>query len=96
MSKQVKYQVTIKFLWANVEHALGKKDVPRYLGKGAKDKITFFKKKIVMDLTRSNEYSEEDILSNSNNTINSQIIKSLMLYYANAKSFPMIKSIECK
>lgn len=96
MSKQVKYQVTIKFLWANVENALGRKDVPRYLGKGATDKITFFKKKIVMDLTRTKEYSAEDILSNANNTINSQIIKSLMIYYANAKSFPMIKSIECK
>ena len=95
MSKHFKYQVTIKFLRAKVDQAMGKKDVPRYLGRGATDKITFYKKKVVMELIRSNEYRVGDILCKSNNTINSQIIKVLMLYYANAQSFPMIKEIVC-
>lgn len=94
MSRNVKYDVIISFSHAKVKNAIGKQMIPYYLGRGAKDTIIFYKKKIVMSMSRSTKCSKSDIVSKTNNTINSQITKAIILYYANADNFPKLESIK--
>ena len=94
MSRNVKYDVIISFSRAKVENAIGKQEIPYYLGRGATDTITFHKKKIVMSMLRSTKCSRNDVISKTNNTINSQIIKAIILFYANANNFPKLESIK--
>lgn len=95
MNRKFEYDVTITFAKANVVNSIGVQNIPYYLGKGNTDKIIFHKKKIKLCLFRFKKYSKEDILTKPNNTVNSQIIKSLILYYLNASNFPILKSIKC-
>ena len=94
MSRNIKYNVIISFSRVKVEKAIGKREIPYYLGKGATDTIIFYKKKIVMSVCRSTKCSKSDIISKTNNTINSQIIKAIILFYANAINFPKLESIK--
>lgn len=92
MARNIKYEITIE-LTGNTKGqvSIGSINVPYYLGQGNTDRIKFMKKKIMMELYRGSVYSESDIISKANNTINSQIIKVLLLYYFSAVSFPSVK-----
>lgn len=95
MARNIKYEITIELTGNTVgQVSIGTIHVPYYLGQGNMDRIKFLKKKIMMELYRGSVYSESDIISKANNTINSQIIKVLLLYYFSAVSFPSVKKIE--
>lgn len=94
MIAQVKYVVTIRFKGAKTAHTISSPlQIEYYMGRGRTDTFRFLKKKIVFTAYRSKVYSEEDILSHSNNTLNSQILKGIALFYANCLNFPPIKEI---
>lgn len=95
MSKEFKYFIEIKFSRVKVTKSLGKMQVPRYQGRGTDDVVSFAKNKITINAYRSNKYTTEQILS-ATNTLNQQIVKTIIMYYANALNFPKIKDIKCK
>ena len=87
------YNVVIKFRDKNENANLGDK-YTEYKGGGLyKDTIIFSEDKISMRLLRSKKYVDGSILSNANNTINAQIIKALLFYYAISKRLPLIEKI---
>lgn len=95
MPRRIKYNVVIH-IGGNPQMAspIGQKSVPYYSGRGNTDTIRFLKRKIVLEMYRNTVCSLASIVGSSNNTINSQIIKALILYYLNVSNFPIIRSID--
>lgn len=91
--KRYSYNVVIMFCDKNENANIGDK-YTEYKGGGSfKDTITFSEDKISMELSRAKKYEDGLILSNANNTINAQIIKALLCYYAISPRFPLIKDL---
>lgn len=61
-------------------------------GKGNQDRFIFAQSSIVLKLKRSRKY--KSILSNPQNSINTQIIKSIIAYYSVSSIYSQIKSIQ--
>lgn len=62
-------------------------------GKTNKDSFHFLSNSFTLIASRSKMFVDGTILSNSTNSINSQLLKGLLYYYSLAKDFPNIKQI---
>lgn len=92
-SDRYSYCVKISFKEKNRNANIGDRMV-KYKNSGLyEDKITFSDEGIHIELSRSKKFPDGSILSNANNTINTQIIKALLCYYAISVNFPQIKDI---
>jgi len=88
------YHVTIEFDRKRIETSkIGRKTSGYSGSKGYQDTLVIMQNKLSMVLSRSNLYADGSILSNSKNTVNQQIIKGLLCYYAVVGDFPRIKNI---
>lgn len=91
--RNVKYEILVKFRNANTEKALGKQRVQYFLGQGNEDDFDFKKTKFVLIAYRSRMYSISEICYQPNNNIQTQILKGIMMFCANCRTFPLIASI---
>lgn len=57
------------------------------------DTFVLYHKSCNLFLSRTKKYEDGTILSNANNSINTQIIKALLCYYAVTKDFPVIDKL---
>lgn len=92
-SKKYFYSVKISLTEDNESANIGNRNAEYKGGGASKDTITFSVNEINIELYRSKKYEDGSILSNSNNTINVQIRKALLCYYAISARFPLIRNI---
>lgn len=89
------YSVSVAFDGSNNQiSTVGKVEAEYPNGHGNKDLFHFYKTKVLLQLTRSVRYEDGSILTNKDNSINLQILKAVLCYFATADYFPMIKSVE--
>jgi hypothetical protein len=93
MSTKASYTVTITFNKAHKECAIGLFKSSYLFGKNNQDDFKFDSSKITIELKRSKSYADCTILSNDMNSINRQIKKAIVIYYALAKKFPHINEV---
>jgi hypothetical protein len=93
MSAKASYTVIIAFNKAYKECAIGEFKSGYLYSKNNQDDYKFDSSKITINLKRSRSYADGTILSNDMNSINSQIKKAIVIYYALAKDFPKIKQV---
>lgn len=87
------YHVQLSFKGVGAAAKIGRK-TSGYTGALAyQDTFIFYNKKCNLVLSRSKKYDDGTILSNINNTVNSQIIKALLCYYAITQDFPTVDNI---
>lgn len=87
------YHVNIRFKGNGPANRIGIR-YSEYAGsQGFKDTFVFFQKSCSMVLSRTRLYTDGEILSKANNSINTQIIKALLCYYAVSADFPFVDSI---
>lgn len=66
----------------------------KYIGcQGNSDLLHFYKKSLKIIATRKMKYEDGTILSSSTNTLNAQLLKGLLFYYAISNDLPNIKNI---
>ena len=88
------YHVRIEFDKKRVGTSkIGRKTSGYSGSKGFVDTFVILPRELSMVLSRSKRYDDGNILSNAKNTVNQQIIKGLLCYYAVVDDFPRIKSI---
>ncbi len=87
------YHVTIDFKGVGPINRIGRK-YSGYTGKHSyKDTFVFFARRCSMVLSRTKAFNDGEILSHANNSINTQIIKALLCYYALSSDFPVVDKI---
>lgn len=87
------YHVNIRFRGKGHALRIGRR-YSEYIGShGFRDTFVFFPKSCSMVLSRTRSYVDGEILSKANNSINTQIIKALLCYYAVSDDFPIVESI---
>lgn len=87
------YHVNIVFKGTGVSHKIGRVS-SGYAGSiNYQDTFVFFTKSCNIVMSRTKNYADGTILSNASNTINSQIVKALLCYYALATDFPVVDRI---
>lgn len=87
------YHVSIVFKGIGTSVRIGRKKsgystIHPYL-----DTFVFYQKSCHLVLLRAKKYDDGSILSNANNSINTQIIKALLCYYAITNDFPVIDKL---
>lgn len=87
------YQVSIRFKGNGPAYRIGRKYSEYPGSQGFKDTFVFSWKSCRMVLLRTRLYADGEILSKANNSINTQIIKALLCYYAVSADFPVVDSI---
>lgn len=88
------YKVSILFHKGTCANPIGYMNVPYNSGGLVRaDQVKFYKKKLVINATRSTFASGGDILTNPSITLHHVIETSILLYYANCLNFPLINSI---
>ena len=87
------YHVNIRFKGNGPAVRIGRRFSEYPGSQGFKDTFVFFPKSCSMVLSRSRLYADGEILSKANNSINTQIIKALLCYYAVSADFPVVESI---
>ena len=93
MNRIYHYHVNIRFRGNGPSFRIGRR-YSEYLGsQGFRDTFVFFPKSCSMVLSRTRSYVDGEILSKANNSINTQIIKALLCYYAVSVDFPIVESI---
>ena len=94
MSKRYNhYHVKIDFDKKRPECNIGNLYSEYMSGKTNKDSFHFLSNSFTLIASRSKMFVDGTILSNSTNSINSQLLKGLLYYYSLAKDFPNIKQI---
>ena len=93
MSRIYQYYVNIRFRGIGPAIRIGRRYSTYPGSQGSKDTFVFFSKSCSMVLSRTKSYTDGEILSKANNTINTQIIKVLLCYYAVSSDFPTVESI---
>ena len=93
MNRIYHYHVNIRFRGKGHALRIGRR-YSEYIGShGFRDTFVFFPKSCSMVLSRTRSYVDGEILSKANNSINTQIIKALLCYYAVSDDFPIVESI---
>ena len=91
-NRSYRYIVSITFNGVGISKAFQKSSV--YKGSQSyTDSFEFDKNSCVIKALRSKKYDDGKICSTAKNTINTQIIKALLCYYAVATDYPTIKKI---
>lgn len=94
MSKRIhQYQIKVEFSIANNSCAVGVVTSKYLGGKGNTDTFHFFKKSFSIRASRTKAYDGNTIFSNNANSINNQLLKGLLYYYAIARNLPKIKRV---
>lgn len=94
MSKRYNhYHVKIDFDKKRPECNIGNLYSEYMSGKTNKDSFHFLSNSFTLIASRSKMFVDGTILSNSTNSINSQLLKGLLYYYSLAKDFPNIKQV---
>lgn len=89
------YYIDIDFnRGASGDAAIGRQAVPCYRGNGRRDTMIFNKSMVKIIAKRQYYYKSKNILIRGNNNIGTQILKAILLFYANCSSFPAIKQIQ--
>lgn len=90
-----KYIVRITFLVnrKRTNYLVGTRLSPYPFSHGNNDTFEFDRKGFTLEATRSSIYADGTILNNEKNGLYLQIIKGLMVYYALANDYPILKSI---
>ena len=87
------YHVSLLFRGKGTSFKIGRK-TSGYSGTHSyQDTFVFFQKTCNLVLSRTKKFEDGTILSNTNNSITTQIIKALLCYYAITKDFPVLDSI---
>ena len=90
MNRIYHYHVNIRFRGNGPATRIGRR-YSEYAGsQGFRDTFVFFPKSCSMVLSRTRSYVDGEILSKANNSINTQIIKALLCYYAVSGDFPIV------
>lgn len=93
MNRIYHYHVNIRFRGNGPAIRIGRR-YSEYAGsQGFRDTFVFFPKSCSMVLSRTRSYVDGEILSKANNSINTQIIKALLCYYAVSGDFPIVDSL---
>ena len=93
MNRIYHYHVNIRFRGNGSAIRIGRR-YSEYVGsQGFRDTFVFFPKSCSMVLSRTRSYVDGEILSKANNSINTQIIKALLCYYAVSGDFPIVDSL---
>lgn len=87
------YRIKISFSSASKECTKLKFKTPYPKGNGKTDEIRFSPKMIDIRAYRSRKCTAESIMFNCNNSINAQITKALLFYYAVSSKIPQIDKI---
>lgn len=93
MSRIYHYHINIRFRGNGPAIRIGRRYSAYSGSQGSKDTFVFFSKSCSMVLSRTRSYTDGEILSKANNTINTQIIKVLLCYYAVSGDFPTVENI---
>lgn len=89
------YYIDINFnRGASGDTAIGRQAVPCYRGNGRRDTMIFNKSMVKIIAKRQYYYKSKNILIRGNNNIGTQILKAILLFYANCSSFPAIRQIK--
>lgn len=88
-----KYYVEVIFTNRRPNCAIGIRNSSYYRSNGRQDTFTFRNNGFTIEAERSCSYSDGSILNNSQNSLNGQILKGLLVYYALASDFPKLKNI---
>lgn len=88
-----KYLVEVQFTNRRANCAIGTRNSSYFRSNGRQDSFTFKNNGFTIEAERSANYSDGSILNRSQNSLNEQIMKGLMVYYALSPDFPKLKSI---
>lgn len=88
-----KYYVEVIFTNRRPNCAIGIRNSSYYRSNGRQDTFTFRNNGFTIEAERSCSYSDGSILNSSQNSLNGQILKGLLVYYALASDFPKLKNI---
>lgn len=88
-----KYIVKVTFDKRRPECNVGTVNSHYPFGQAYEDEFSFHDNHFILTASRSKRYPDGSILSKSANTINTQLVKGLLFYYAIAADFPRIKNI---
>ena len=84
------YHVSITFKGEGTSTRVGRKTSGYSSAHPYLDTLVFYQKSCHLVLSRTKKYEDGTILSNTNNSINTQIIKALLCYYSITSDFPVI------
>lgn len=87
------YHVSIVFKGTGINVSIGRKTSGYSSSHPFQDTFVFYKKSCHLVLSRTKKYDDGAILSNANNSINAQIVKALLCYYAIASDFPIVEKL---
>lgn len=88
-----KYYVEVIFMNRRPNCAIGIRNSSYFRSNGRQDTFTFRNNGFKIEAERSCSYSDGSILNSSQNSLNGQILKGLLVYYALASDFPKLKNI---
>lgn len=88
-----KYHIEVEFDKKRQECQTGDIRATYPFSQGYEDDFDFSNDHFTIDASRSRVHTDGEILSTSANTLNTQILKGLLYYYAIANDFPRIKKI---
>jgi hypothetical protein len=88
-----KYYVEVIFMNRRPNCAIGIRNSSYFRSNGRQDTFTFRNNGFTIEAERSCSYSDGSILNCSQNSLNGQILKGLLVYYALASDFPKLKNI---
>lgn len=88
-----KYYVEVIFTNRRPNCAIGIRNSSYFRSNGRQDTFTFRNNGFTIEAERSCSYSDGSILNSSQNSLNGQILKGLLVYYALASDFPKLKNI---
>lgn len=92
-SRKYHYHVNIHFRGSGPVRRIGRRTSGYPGNHNLLDTFVFYQKSCSMVLSRTKLYADGEILSKANNSINTQIIKALLCYYAVSDDFPKVDSI---
>lgn len=91
-----KYYVEVIFTNRRTNCAIGIRNSSYFRSNGRQDTFTFSKNGFTIEAERSCNYSDGSILNSSQNSLNRQILKGLLVYCALASDFPKLKNISIR
>ena len=91
-----KYYVEVIFTNRRPNCAIGIRNSSYFRSNGRQDTFTFRNNGFTIGAERSSNYSDGSILNSSQNSLNGQILKGLLVYYALATDFPKLKNISIR
>ena len=93
MNRIYHYHINIRFRGKGSAIRIGRRYSEYPGSQGFRDTFVFFSKSCNMVLSRTRSYADGEILSKANNSINTQVIKALLCYYAVSDDFPIVENI---